>query len=270
MDGDLPFLAASPENIERLKSRSVGQYGPEVGAPRLLKVLGELGVPSTWFFPGQVALGFPDLVRAVDVGDHEVAVHGWAHRDFDTLKAADQIDEMTHGRDALVDVVGHPVRGFRTPAGEWARSFIPAMAAEGFAWSSSLPSDDQPFRLFESVVEIPFRYDLEDYQYLAYNLDPPFPPGQSRITPTGVVEANWWQEYLGALRWGTMFLLRLNAEVIGTPGRARMLRRFLQRIIDDGRAVFLTCGQIAATVPEGLSEEHPYQMFHRLFGAEQS
>jgi hypothetical protein len=34
---------------------SRGEFGPRVSAPRLLKMLGERGLPTTWFVPGHTA-----------------------------------------------------------------------------------------------------------------------------------------------------------------------------------------------------------------------
>ncbi|WGW13939.1 polysaccharide deacetylase family protein [Saxibacter everestensis] len=267
LDGDLPFLAASPENHLRVKSRSVGHYGIDAGSARLLRVLREASILATWFVPGEIARRHPGLVREIDAQGHLIGVHGDLHLDFDELDLLGQLREMTRGRAALAEVLGEAPLGFRTTAGEWALDFPREAASAGFTWSSSLPSDDVPFRVAPGLMEVPFRYETEDYQYLAYNLDPPFPPGQSRITPIEVVEENWWQEYLGAARWGTLFVLRLNAELMGTPGRARMLRRFLGRIHADGRGIMLTCADAArlAEVEPASRHEHPYQRFERLF-----
>lgn len=267
LDGDLPFLAQGGDHALREKSRSVGQYGTDVGATRVLRVFADAGIRATWFVPGQVAREHGALVRAIAAHGHAIGVHGDQHLDFDGLTLEEQLRELTAGQAALADVLGSAPTGFRSPAGEWDLD-LPSRAAEhGFEWSSSLPADDMPFTLAEELIELPFRYELEDYQYLAYNLDPPFPPGLSRITPIATVESNWWREYLGAAHYGTMFLLRLNAELIGTPGRARMLSRFLTRIQRDGRAAFLTCPEAAVLARSTPSPEaeHPYQRFERLF-----
>ena len=158
--------------------------------------------------------------------------------------------------------------GFRIPAGEWAHGFPEAARAAGFRWSSSLPADERPFRCgVGGPVEIPFRYELEDHQYFGYNLDPPFPPGQSRISPIETVRENWELEYRGAVRYGTLLHLRLNAEVMGTPGRAAFLREFLLRLREDDAAWFGTCEALAEWSGRMESEPgHPYEMFVRLKG----
>lgn len=266
VDGDLPLLADGPANAGRIKSRSAGNYGPEHGARRLASVLADLGVLAHWFVPGEMADRYPDLVRALHAAGHGIGVHGHRHLDFDGLTLAEQVAEMRSGRAAIERIIGETPAGFRTPAGEWASGFPAAMRREGFAWSSSLPSDELPFHLSGTgLVEIPFRHELEDLQYLGYNLDPPFPPGQSRITPLEHVEANWWCEVRGAQRYGTLVHLRLHAEVMGTPGRARMLRRFLAALQREGNVWFATFAQLRdLAVAEGEDPSHPYRLFCAL------
>jgi peptidoglycan/xylan/chitin deacetylase (PgdA/CDA1 family) len=266
VDGDLPFLSMDPAHATRLKSRSVGQYGADHGADRLRAVLAELAVPATWFVPGLVATQQPALVERIHSAGGDLASHGTAHRDFDGLGLSAQIDEIVGGRDALGAITGEAPRGFRIPAGEWHPRFIEAMTASGFTWSSSLPADDRPFWLDDTgdMLEIPFRYELEDLQYLGFNLDPPFPPGQSRIASHRTVLGNWITEFDAARRWNTLFLLRLNAEIMGTPGRAALLRRLLERM-QQHDVWFATCSQVRSVWEPAVDDvDHPYRLFRRL------
>jgi len=270
VDGDLPFLALDPGHRDRLKSRSVGQYGPDHGAARLLRVLERLGLAASWFVPGAIARQYPELLRSVLQSGHELAGHGMHHLDFDGLGLEAQLAEMLEGARALQEVSGVEVRGFRTPSGEWKPGFPEAMAAAGFQWSSSLPGDDRPFPLGDTgVMELPFRYELEDLQYLGFNLDPPFPPGQSRIQSLEAVRDNWDVEFAAARRFGTVLTLRLNAEIMGTPGRARMLEDFLSSTIASGEAWIATCGELAAHwAGQPVEADHPYRRFLELAARE--
>ncbi|WP_262706260.1 MULTISPECIES: polysaccharide deacetylase family protein [Streptomyces] len=265
IDGDLPFLGIDPAHRDRLKSRSVGQYGPDHGADRLLRVFERQEIPVTWFVPGAIAQSYPGLMDRLVASGGDIASHGMHHLDFDGLGVPDQIDEMLRGRDALAAATGRSIVGFRTPAGEWGPGFVARMASEGFTWSSSIPADDRPFWLGrDGVLEIPFRYELEDLQYLGFNLDPPFPPGQSRIASHVTVRDNWRIEFEAANRWGTMFLLRLNAEIIGTPGRTRLLEQFLEGMRESG-SWFVSCTEMRAHWDRVPPEPaHPYALFEAL------
>lgn len=266
VDGDLPLLAEDPANIDRHKTRSSGLYGPEHGAPRLLHLLQDLGLTAQWFIPGEMASRYPELVGRIHGAGHGIGVHGDRHLNFDRIALDEQIREMVDGRAAVESVTGQTPTGFRTPEGEWAAGFPEAMAEAGFRWSSSLPSDELPFHLTGSgLVEIPFRYELEDMQYLGYNLNPPFPPGLSRITPLEFVESNWWQEVVGAERYGTLIHLRLNAEVMGFASRTLMLGRFLTKLQETDGVWFATMDELAGWQrTQGPDPRHPYALFTGL------
>lgn len=263
VDGDLPLLAQAPGNIDRAKSRSVGLYGPEVGADRIARVLARHEITADWFVPGAIAERYPELIASLAATGHRIGAHGYAHLDFDGLDLDEQIAEMRLGRDAIGRLLGARPTGFRVPEGEWAEGFPESMAELGFAWSSSLPADDVPFPLTGTgLTEIPFRYELEDQQYLGYNLDPPFPPGLSRITPLEFVEENWQFEARGAERYGTLLHLRLNAEVMGFPGRARMLDRFLAYVLERDGVWVASCDELhELTAAADPDPRHPYALF---------
>ena len=47
----------------------------------VLKMLKDVGVVSTIYFPGEVAKRLPQKVKALDVEGHEIACHGLTHGD---------------------------------------------------------------------------------------------------------------------------------------------------------------------------------------------
>ena len=54
----------SPSPISR------GEFGPRVGAPRLLALLRKYGIRSSWYVPGHTIETFPDAVKAVVDAGH--------------------------------------------------------------------------------------------------------------------------------------------------------------------------------------------------------
>src|SRR5438094_6505663 len=56
---------------------SQGEYGSRVGAPRIMKLLGQRGIKASFFMPAVSALIHPEEARGyVDAG-HELGIHGW-------------------------------------------------------------------------------------------------------------------------------------------------------------------------------------------------
>ena len=66
---------------------SHAEFGVRVGAPRILALLADRGIPSTWFVPGHTLETFPASTEAILAGGHELACHGWFHEDFATRAA---------------------------------------------------------------------------------------------------------------------------------------------------------------------------------------
>ena len=58
---------------------SRGEFGAEVGAPRLLELFKKYNIKTSWFIPGHTADTFPDICKEVLAAGHEVGCHGYVH-----------------------------------------------------------------------------------------------------------------------------------------------------------------------------------------------
>ena len=85
---------------------SHGEFGPRVGAPRILELLERRGIPSTWFVPGHTLETFPDSTAAILAGGHELACHGWFHEDFGELSTDEQRAVLERSAEAVERVTG--------------------------------------------------------------------------------------------------------------------------------------------------------------------
>jgi polysaccharide deacetylase family protein (PEP-CTERM system associated) len=81
----------------------------------LLDLLAERSIRATFFVVGQLARSDPSLVRAIHEGGHEVASHGWDHRRVVEMTPAVFRDDVRQSKDALEQVTGSAVLGFRAP-----------------------------------------------------------------------------------------------------------------------------------------------------------
>ncbi|WP_308251822.1 polysaccharide deacetylase family protein [Pseudonocardia sp. KRD291] len=57
----------------------VGEFGAEVGVPRLLSLYKRYGVRTTWFTPGHSIDTFPEQCKKVLDDGHEFGHHGYYH-----------------------------------------------------------------------------------------------------------------------------------------------------------------------------------------------
>jgi len=76
------------------------------GTRRILRTVNEARARTTFFVTAAFALEFPDLVREMKSAGHEIASHGFSHTTFEPA-------DLKRSRDALEEIVGAPVRGFR-------------------------------------------------------------------------------------------------------------------------------------------------------------
>jgi polysaccharide deacetylase family protein (PEP-CTERM system associated) len=81
----------------------------------LLDQLGENGIKATFFVVGEIALSHPGLVRDIHRLGHEVASHGWDHRRVHRFTPQSFLMDLRRSKDALEQVTGAAVVGYRAP-----------------------------------------------------------------------------------------------------------------------------------------------------------
>lgn len=108
---------------------------------RLLRLLAAHDTRATFFVLGWLAERHPDLIRRLHASGHEIASHGWGHRRVTTLDREAFRDSVRRSKNALEDLTGSPVLGYRAPSfsivpgREWALAIL---VEEGFRYDSSL------------------------------------------------------------------------------------------------------------------------------------
>lgn len=108
---------------------------------RLLQLFDEAGVVGTFFVLGWVAERFPDLVRRIAAHGHEIASHGYAHRQVHDQTPAEFAEDLRRARGVLESVSGRPVLGYRAPSysittrSMWA---FDVLVDQGYAYDASV------------------------------------------------------------------------------------------------------------------------------------
>lgn len=113
----------------------------ERNVERILALLDERQVKATFFTLGWVAERYPQLVRRIVDGGHELASHGHGHERASDLTPAALREDVGRAKQVLEDIAGVPVLGYRAPSFSisernlWA---FDTLAEAGYRYSSSL------------------------------------------------------------------------------------------------------------------------------------
>ena len=89
------------------------------GMPLLLDLYDQMSIKSTFFFTGYIAKLYPNIVKMILKGGHEVASHGKSHlkeNGFDVMPFEKQKRHLEETKNRLEDISGQKVISFRAPA----------------------------------------------------------------------------------------------------------------------------------------------------------
>ncbi|MHA3737297.1 polysaccharide deacetylase family protein [Pseudomonas sp. Eth.TT006] len=227
-----------------------GGYGPYRALPRLLDLLDAFSIPATFFVPAWVVENWPQQCQAIVERGHEVAYHGYKHESFYALTLDQQQAVMAKSREVFWQHLHIRAEGFRTPSGDW-RAETPAMLADaGVIYSSSMRGDDRPYLVnvpghSTPLVEIPGRWEMDDYASLAYTRAPNFPCGLDRTASYALTLDNWQREYDGAMDEGLCLTTLFHPKIIGKPGRILLLEQLFEHMRQRDDVWFATCRDVA-------------------------
>ena len=242
VDGDSPWLGEGPAYERRLSMRSLGHFGPERGLYRVLKLLGDFGIPATFYVPGHTADTWPDVVPAILAAGHEVAHHGYLRRGTDELSAEEQRAELEQGLAALGKYGVKPA-GYRSPGWELSPETLAMLGEYGFSYDSSLMADDRPYWLDDDarLLELPGHWSLCDWPYFGWT---PYHGGL--LADPAAVRRIWVDEYESARAESRTVTFTMHPEAIGRGYLTGMLKQVILAMLERGKPWFATHAQIAA------------------------
>jgi len=112
-----------------------------VQTQKILELLAARNTKATFFVLGAVAESFPELVRAIDRGGHEIGVHGYSHIVFSQMQPVQARIEVMRAKQLLEEITGNEVIGHRAPcfsvteSTAWA---LDVLLEAGFHYDSSI------------------------------------------------------------------------------------------------------------------------------------
>jgi peptidoglycan-N-acetylglucosamine deacetylase len=247
------FHTRSPSALSR------GEFG-NVGANRLLEMLREWGILSTWFVPGHTADAFPQTVERISGAGHEIGHHGYFHERPKTSE--DEARDFDRASATLERITGKRPVGYRSPAAGLVPSTLNCLLERNFVYDSSMMGqdfspyycrvgdqapNDGPFVWGRQtqLVELPFTWGLDDFPIFEHvwtrNSVNPGLASPSHVYEIWVGDFDYLYERLGE----GVFILTMHPQAIGRGHRLLMLERLVQHMRAREGITFKTMAEVA-------------------------
>ena len=217
--------------------------------PRVLELLEETGLRATFFIEARNTELYPDSLRQVGAGGHEVAYHGWCHEQWSDLGPSEERDLLEHGARRMGELGLRP-EGFRPPGGRLTPASLGILRDLGFTYCSPA---GEAVEASDGVVVLPFRWPLVD----AFHYLPQFGGLRERLLgSTEVLPPSRLREgFAGALedtvRRGDYLALVFHPFLAEPEDRFEVIRGVLgtlRALVDDGAVLCAPCRDVAAGV----------------------
>lgn len=245
------FRSVSPGLLSR------GEFGAEVGVPRLLETFRRYGVRTTWCVPTHTIQTFRARVDSILADGHEIAAHGVYHEYVPKLDPAEErrlLELQIHQHEQLL---GARPRGYRSPAFDFSPITLELLEEYGFDWDSTLMGRDfEPYRprLFTridqelgnafgrqtGVLEFPVSWYLDDFPELETYA------GNPSMQSPDVVLRRWTDSFDFAYERcpGGVMTLTVHPQTIGRAQNLLMLERFLDHVTQRPGVLFTTLSDL--------------------------
>jgi putative urate catabolism protein len=214
------------EGVRNLQVESMYEYGSRVGFWRLMRIFAERQITISVFAVGMALERHREAAAAIVEAGHEVVSHGYRWLDYQFVSEDVEREHMRLAVDSITRAIGQRPLGWYT--GRLSPNTRRLVVEEGgFLYDADAYNDDLPY--WEMVggrphLVIPYTLDNNDMKF---------------ATPQGFSTGDEWLAYLrdafdvlyaeGA-EHPAMMSVGLHMRLMGRPGRAAALKRFLDHV----------------------------------------
>lgn len=188
-DGARGALCLSFDNLGEAAELELGAEPDALGEhftatrvlPELLDALGEREIGATFFVEGLNAELYPDALKEIAGGGHEVAYHAWRHEQWDDLSAREQADNLRRGIEAFrrlgggTGESGIDIAGLRPPGGQLGADGLGVLRDAGLRYAS--PAGEGA-GVEDGIALLPFQWRHVDASCVL----PPLAPAREQMT----------------------------------------------------------------------------------------
>ena len=234
-----------------MNMESIYEYGSRAGFWRLHRMFSERGLPVTVYGVAMALERNPEAVAAMQAAGWEIATHGWRWIDCQHLPIEVEREHMLRAIEIHTRVTGSRPLGWylgRSSPNTW------SLVAEegGFVYNADSYADDLPYwddRHGRPQLIVPYTLDANDMRFAT---NQGFNSGDQFFS---YLKDSFDTLYAEGESAPKMLSVGLHCRLVGRPGRAAALGRFLDYVRSHDRVWVATRLDIA----RHWIAQHPYR-----------
>ncbi|MEN9204613.1 MAG: allantoinase PuuE [Thermostichales cyanobacterium DRC_bins_46] len=220
--GATPYLGVRHLNME-----SIYEYGSRAGFWRLYRLLTERGIPVTVYGVAMALQRHPEAVAAMLEANWEIASHGYRWIDYQFVPPEVEREHIQRAIAIHTQVTGsRPLGWYCGRTSPQTRQLI--LEEGGFLYDSDSYADDLPYWIVTPTgrphLIIPYTLDVNDMRFATAQ---GFNSGDQFFS---YLKDTFDQLYEEGEMQPKMMSVGLHCRLVGRPGRARALARFLDYV----------------------------------------
>ncbi|WP_114285315.1 polysaccharide deacetylase family protein [Candidatus Halocynthiibacter alkanivorans] len=242
-----------PDDAQRHVSFGANlRYGAQVAMPRIIKIWEHFNMRQTAFVPGWCVEKYPDVIRALVNGGHEIGHHGWLHERINQFSREEERTILLRGIEAIEKVTGKPPVGYRAPSNAFSEHTLDLLLENGFKYDSSLGGHDIPYQMQgrsgQRMLQLPYDISSDDWAQFVHLDDAEH--NMPIRAPERAFEV-YRADFDAAWKYGGFWTSVWHPFASGRLARADAMINLIEYMIDKGDVWFAPLHEISAHI-DGL------------------
>jgi hypothetical protein len=114
--------------------------GITTGIPKILDILAKHKIKATFFVTGEVLKGYQKQIKSVFEQGHEIGIHGYTHKRFDSMTSNQKEEEIYKSVSLYKKLFKIQPKGFRAPQHSIDKETLSILEKNGLKYDSSVCS----------------------------------------------------------------------------------------------------------------------------------